>query len=152
MISNFFYRCLSELIPPKMSKGKRHLPMITLAIKRQMRKRDRLFKKARRRPNTAARESLGVLETKSLKIVHKAHCDYINNIIGTSLSDNPKTFRSYIKCCLSEHIGIPFLRITSKLCATGKAKAEALNDYFQSVFTQENTPPNPSNDRSPYTH
>ena len=68
MISNFLNRCLSELIPSKMSKGKRHLPWITPAIKRQMRKRDRLFKKARRQPNTAAGSRLGSLETKSLKL------------------------------------------------------------------------------------
>ena len=33
MISNFLNRCLSKLIPSKMSKGKRHLPWITPAIK-----------------------------------------------------------------------------------------------------------------------
>ena len=32
MISKFLNRCLSELIPSKMSKGKRHLPWITPAI------------------------------------------------------------------------------------------------------------------------
>ena len=78
MISNFLNRCLSELIPSKMSKGKRHLPWITPAIKRQMRKTDRLFKKVRRQPNTAAWESFRRFRNQVTKIVHKAHCDYID--------------------------------------------------------------------------
>ena len=83
-------------------------------------------------------------------MVHKARCDYINNVIGASLQENPKSFWSYIKTCRSENIGIPSLRTSTKLCATAPDKAESLNDYFQSVFTQEHPHPLPNKGPSPY--
>ena len=91
MISKFLNRCLTELIPSKMSKGRSHLPWITQDIKQKLRKRDILFKKARRQDNTAAWEDFKRFRNQV------AHDDYINNVIGASLKDNPKTFWSYQK-------------------------------------------------------
>ena len=149
-ISQFLTKLMSDLVPSKMSKGKKHLPWVSISIKRQMRKRDRLFKKARRQSCSAAWREYRQFRNKVAKAVHKAHCDYINNVIGASLQDNPKSFWSYIKMCRSENIGIPPLRTSTKLCATGPDKAEALNEYFQSVFTQEQPYPLPQKEKSPY--
>ena len=137
MISTFLNKCLSDFVPSKMTKSRRHLPWITPTIKRQMRKRDRLFKKARRICTTVAWETYRHFRNQVAKTVHKAHSDYINTIIGASLTENPKRFWSYIKSCRTESVGIPSLCWKSKLCATPMDKAESLNEFFQSVFTRE---------------
>ncbi|XP_072176118.1 uncharacterized protein [Diadema setosum] len=84
------------------------------------------------------------------KLVHKAHLNYVNNIIGGSLSTNPKSFWSYIRCCRSEYAGIPSIRTATKLCATAEDKAESLKDFFQSTFTHENLHQVPQKGPSPY--
>ncbi|XP_011675592.2 uncharacterized protein LOC105443737 [Strongylocentrotus purpuratus] len=84
------------------------------------------------------------------KNVHRARCEYVNNITGASLKDNPKSFWSYIKTCRSENIGIPTLRTPSKLCASALDKAETLNDYFQSVFTPHQLQPLVQKGPSPF--
>ena len=142
---------MSELVPSKISKGRSHLPWITQNIKQKLRKRDRLFKKARRQDTTAAWEDFRRFKNQVAKIVHKAHDDYNNKIIGASLKDNPQTFWSYIKRCRTDQIGIPSLRTATKLCSAAGDKAEVLNNYFHTTFTQENTQSLPSKGPSPYS-
>ena len=151
IIANFLTKLMSELVPTKMSKGRKHLPWVSISIKRQMRKRDRLFQKAHRQSCPRAWREYRQFRNQVAKMVHKARCDYINNVIGASLQENPKSFWSYIKTCRSDHIGIPSLRTSTKLCATAAPeKAESLNDYFQFVFTQEHPHPLPNKGPSPY--
>ena len=64
------------------------------------------------------------------------HVNYINNIIGESIVDHPKTFWSYLKLMRTENIGIPVLRT-------------ALNQHFQSVFTPTSRDPIPDKGPSP---
>ena len=149
-ILNFLNECIKDFIPSKISKNRRHLPWITPELKRHMRKRDRLFKKARRNPSTAAWQSYRQYRNKVAKLVHQAHNNYVNNVVGDSLSDNPKTFWSYVKLCRTENMGIPSLRQDDKLYATAKDKAECLNTYFQSVFTKDETCPDFYQRTSPY--
>ena len=69
-------------------------------------------------------------------------CDrtYIYEIVVASLNNSPKSFWSYITALCREEAGIPTLRISSGLpAASDCAKANALNDRFQSVFTDEDT-------------
>ena len=58
--------------------------------------------------------------------------------LGGSLQENPKRFWSYIKHLWSENFGIPILRQWHSIFISDKDNAEALKDYFQSVFTKDN--------------
>ena len=136
-ISGFLKKCMEDLIPSKMSKSRRHLPWITTDLKRKMRKRDRLFKKARRHPSTSRWKTYSQYRNMVTKLVHQAHHDYVNNIIGNSLQDNPKAFWSYVKHCRAENVGIPSLRSDKGIHMTDKDKAECLNSFFHSVFTSQ---------------
>ena len=68
------------------------------------------------------------------KRVRKAHHDYVNDVIGKNISENPKSFWSYIKLTKTENLGVPTLKTSQKMCSTDYDKAEALNAQFQSVF------------------
>ena len=124
-------------VPWKLSRGKRHLSWITRDIKRQMRKRDKLHSKAKRNPSSNSWSVYRQYRNRVTSVVRKAHQDYVNNIIGTSLTEKPKCFWSYVKLMRTENLGIPTLRTATKLCTTDLDKAEALNAHFKSVFTQE---------------
>eukprot|EP00057_Strongylocentrotus_purpuratus_P010083 XP_011664557.1 PREDICTED: leucine-rich repeat-containing protein 15-like [Strongylocentrotus purpuratus] len=84
-------------------------------------------------------ESLLYLQHRNVvaKLVHQAHHDYVNNIIGNSLQGNPKTFWSYVKQCRTENMEIPSLRSDKGIHMTNKDKGECLNSFFHSVFTNQ---------------
>ena len=74
------------------------------------------------------------------KEVAKSYGSYINNIIGESLTTNPKQFWSFIRKNRTENLGIPSLKVNDIVKTTDSDKANALNDYFKSVFTNEQLP------------
>ena len=62
----------------------------------------------------------------------------MSEIVAASLNDSPKSFWSYIRALHREDTCIPTLRTSSGLPATSDcAKANVLNEQFQSVFTDE---------------
>ena len=73
-----------------------------------------------------------------MKLLKTTRNDYLNNVIGGSLQENPKRFWSYIKRLWSENFGIPILRQGRSIFISDKDNAEVLRDYFQSVFTKDN--------------
>ena len=66
-----------------------------------------------------------------------AHYNNINNTIGDRLTEQSKSFWSYVKLMQTENIGISTLRTETKLCTSDKEKADTLNEQFLSVFTHE---------------
>ena len=69
------------------------------------------------------------------KSVKESHNAYLNDVIGSSLTENPKKFWSYVRSCKSENIGIPPLKSdNSSISVNDKDKAESLNSYFHSVL------------------
>ena len=137
-------------VPSKTTKGKRHLPWIDYDIKRKMRKRDRLFVKARRSKNQHDWATFRSYRNKVTKLVRNAHTRYINEVVGGSLKDNPKSFWSYVKLMRTENTGIPPLKSEGKLCTTDSDKAQALNNQFKSVFNIEDPSSIPSKSASQY--
>ena len=69
-ITAFINKCRDQFIPSKMSRTRRSLPWITVSLKRQMRKRDRLFKRARSHPSTTNWKSYLQLRKQVSKHVH----------------------------------------------------------------------------------
>ena len=142
-------KAMDDFIPQRKSSTRYKLPWINPGIKRHIRKKDRLHKKALRTRNQGDWEAFKRERNLVSRLVKQSHSDYLNNVIGASLEVNPKKFWSYIRTCNSEENGIPPLRSGSKLCSSDKDKAEALNSYFHSVFTKEKLPI-PTKVNSPY--
>lgn len=131
------FKSTNKYIPLKKSGSKYKLPWITITIKRHMRKKDRLHKVAIKSHNQAHWNAFKKQRNLVSKLVKESHSQYLNNIIGDSLADNPKKFWSYVRTCKTETIGIPPLRTGNKFHTTDKDKAEALSSHFTSVFTQD---------------
>ena len=70
--------------------------------------------------------------------IRQSHCTYISEIVAASLSYSPKSSWSYIRALHREETGIHTHRTSSGLPATSDcAKANVLNEQFQSVFSDE---------------
>ena len=99
-------------IPSKLTSSRNSLPWISRGIKRQMRRRDHLLKKARRSSdkNSPAWSAYRLQRNKAVKLLKSSPNNYLNEEIGGSLKENPKRFWSFIKRTRSEGMGIPTLR------------------------------------------
>lgn len=152
----YFSKSLNEKvnknIPHKMSKTKRHLPWISMNVKRRMRSRDRAYKKATRTGSQHHWAAYRRKRNATTTLIRENHTKYVNEVIG-GLADptsqetrNSKVKRawSYLKLLRTEQSGIPTLLSTDNLvCSTDSSKAEALQSHFASVFTKENLNSNP---------
>ena len=137
---NTLLNAVDKHVPSKMSPTKVSLPWITKSLKRHMRKRDRLYKKAKRSGNnkcTPAWKDYRSQRNKVVQLLKSAHNSYLDNVIRESLQDNPQRFWSYVKLARTENIGVPTLRQGESPYISEKDKADALNKYFESVFTKD---------------
>ncbi|KXJ08786.1 hypothetical protein AC249_AIPGENE26629 [Exaiptasia diaphana] len=75
---------------------------------------------------------------KVVNLVKAAHSNYLDSVTGGSLHVNPKKFWSYVKQARCENIGIPTLYSGDSVYISDSDKAEVLNTFFQSIFTQDN--------------
>ena len=140
----FFRERLTTLInnniPRRYTKAKTHLPWITRELIRMQRRRNKSHKKAKQTGLNSDWEKFKELRKQAIKALAKSYKDYVNNHIGDSLKTNPKRFWSFIKANKRENIGIPTLRVNDQPIINDRDKANALNNQFSSVFTQEKHP------------
>ena len=92
-----YTKLMSQSIPSRMTKHKHHLPWITRSIIRLQRKRDKAHSKAKKTKRNRHWEKFKQLRKEVTKEVAKSYGSYINNIIGESLTTNPKQFWSFIR-------------------------------------------------------
>ena len=132
-------------IPSKMSSTRYNLPWVDSTVRRSIRKKQRLYNKARKSGSRVAWEKFKHLRRSIDKKIKKAHQQYVHEVIGESLkSENTKPFWSYIKSKKQEVFGISTLLSGDHLVSLASEKAQALNNQFCSVFTKENIDAIPS--------
>ncbi|XP_068739230.1 uncharacterized protein [Montipora capricornis] len=86
-------QAIDKHIPQKQVKSNRKLPWITTQLKRMIRKRERLFKKARRSKLASHWQSYKSYRNSVKKQIQQAHESYVNEVIGGSLEEgNAKSF------------------------------------------------------------
>ena len=142
-----------------MFKGKRHLPWVTNSVKRLMKKPDRAYKKARRSGKALHPIKYKRLRNTTTKRLRDAHDKYLNEVMGgltpgagpeNAGSNGAKRAWSYLKLLRTESQGIPALVTNNRVCSSDSAKAEALREQYDSVFTEEDLHTLPSVPPSPY--
>ena len=127
-------------VPSRMTKRKPDLPWMTVTIKRQLCKRERLLQRTKRSggKTSTAWETYKKQCNKVTKALRDSDKNYVNDVVGRSLQSNPKKFWHYVKHSRSESLGIPSPRKDNNIYISAKDKAEILSQHFQSVFTQDN--------------
>ena len=130
---------MDKHIPSKMSSSRFNLPWVNHSIKREIRKKNRYYKKARKSGTPASWEKFKAQRRTTDRKIRKAHRDYVKDTIGGSLKeDNTKPFWNYLKTKRQEVFGVSTLKTADgKFASSTTDKANALNNQFCSVFTKE---------------
>ena len=87
---------LNDYVAYRTTKSKHNLPWITNEIKRSMKKRDRLFLRTRKSNSNTDWSNITKFRNSFAESITSSHENYINNIIGSNLVENPKCFWSYV--------------------------------------------------------
>ncbi len=130
---------MEKHIPHITVRGNKDLPYITKTIKREIRRRQRAYNKARRynKPKDWARFRRIRKEVKDM--LNTAYWEYLNGVINPDNDPSGKKFYRFIKSKKNDNFGVGTLRANGTIGSTNREKATILNNQFQSVFTKERT-------------
>jgi len=128
LLKNHINAMLKKHIPSKLSSQKHQNPWLTTPIKKAIRKKNKLYFKARKTHNKDLWTKYKAAKQQVQKQIRKAEFDYINNILEESLkSKNPKPFWRYIKAKLQDTAGVSPLKDKGILHSDSLSKAKILN-------------------------
>ena len=130
---------MKKNIPQKKVSSRWNLPWMTPEIKRLCRKKKRAWDAGKRNRNSHAWKRYQKLSKLVKEYLQNSHRTYVDNILNTSISEDPKKFYSYIKQKKSGQSNIPVLKNNGKLVSEPAEVAEALNSQDISQFTKEPT-------------
>ena len=152
---------IERFIPTKMTKTKYSLPWIDSSIKRLIRKRDKLYFRARRSSSPDIKNHYKRFRAHVQKAIRDAYWKHISNIftLDTEIIDpdsprkneKAKKFWSFVKSLKKDAFGITSLRENGILKTDTVDKANICNKQFQSAFTRETDSEIPSKGTSPFT-
>ena len=135
---------INKFIPSRLVGRKRHLPWITQAIKREIRKRDHLFQKFKRSKDPKDRSAFLKSRHSVKQKIKAAHNKYLEDILGLKdqSGEDPsksafsrKKLFSFIKSSHTDTQGITILKKGESNYTQSADQANVLNSQFQSVFS-----------------
>lgn len=143
---DLFLAAVDEHVPTKIIKDTNSPPWVDGEVRHFIRKKYSILKKYRQNRSVARKRKLREISQTIKCLVKKKHREYLAKI-ESSFTSNPKAFWSYHKAIL-HHRSNQTSPITYN-GATAKSpveKAELLNSYFSSVFSNSNVNTVYSND------
>ena len=129
---------MDDNIPSRITSSKPSIPWINTNMKRNIRKKRKLYDKARKSGDPEHWDKFKQLRRKNDKEMRKLHQEHIRNIGDSLHSENTKPFWNYVKALRKDVFGVSSLTSAGRIVSDAKEKAETLNDQFCSVFTEEN--------------
>ena len=128
-------------IPTYIHKNTTSLPWINVKIKRILKKKKRLFKKARATNNWPPYR---LFQKQCRRELRKAEWNYINSTIQQGLdNNNSKPFWRFVKARKQDNIGVAPLKENGRLFSDSQNKAAILLKEFKSVYTKSSGKPLP---------
>ena len=141
---------MDRRVPSKSSSTRHDLPWFGRKHRRLTRCKQRLYYKAKASGLPEDWERYKVIQKTTRRSLQRAKRGYISDHLANNIKDNPKAFWTFVKKTKSEEVGISDLKVNNSVISDAKGKAEALNNQFASVFTQENTDEIPTLDTEDY--
>lgn len=130
-------KSMDSNIPSKMTSSKPSVPWINSNVKRNIRKKRKLYDKARKTGDFELWDRFKELRRKTDRQMRKLHRDHVRGIGDSLQSENTKPFWNYVKALRRDVFGVSPLSSMGRIASSAKEKAEALNKQFCSVFTRE---------------
>ena len=152
---------IERFIPSKMTKTKYSSPWIDSSIKRLIKRRDRLYFRARKSSSPDIKSNYKRFRAHVQKVIRDAYLKHISNIFSFDTdsadpgcprkNEKPKKFWSFVKSLKKDAFGINSLRENGILKTDTLDKANICNRQFESAFTRESDTEIPSKGTSPFT-
>ena len=120
-----------------MSSSKLHQPWITNQIKRLSRKKQRLYNRARLTNHPNDWSSYYEIKRLCQRECRNTYNDYVSRLVDPDNNAITKKLWSFIKSKKQDQTGIGTLKYQGKDHTDSLSKANILNEYFSSVFTNE---------------
>ncbi len=118
---NIILTGIDKFIPHKMSRTNHSLPWITTPIRRGIRKRQRLYNKAKKTNSTTDWAAYKHQKHLTQKSIRQSHTSYVSNLLEESLqTKNNKPFWRYIKSKKQDTVGIASLKKNGQLHTDSK--------------------------------
>ncbi|XP_048588419.1 uncharacterized protein LOC125572237 [Nematostella vectensis] len=156
----FFKDTLSSImdtyIPHKHLSGRWNVPWMTGEIRRAIRKKQRLYNRAKTTQRQSDWMKFKKLRAKVKEQLRESYHSYIANLLKPPEQDKKpsmgKRFWSFVKSRRRDTVGVAGLRETpdGNVITDSKTKAEILSNQFKSVFTVEDTSNLPVLPTSPF--
>ncbi len=137
---------MNRHIPSKMIKPNTNLPWFKQSHKRTIRRKHRAYNRARRTGLDSDWENFKGIRRSSDRELRRARSDYLHEVGENLTSSNTKPFWSYVKSLRQSSTGVSALNTANGIATTALEKANALNNKFQSIFTNEDCQNLPSVD------
>ncbi|XP_048579337.1 uncharacterized protein LOC116615558 [Nematostella vectensis] len=123
--------------PVKLVKPQQKNPWFDRTLRRLTRKKQRLFKLAKKVNTPQAWSAYRKHRKVTTQAINKTRNNYVSGLLDENIHTKPKRFWNYIKSKRQDSVGIPALKVNNVIVSESKAKAEALNNYFKSVFCRD---------------
>ena len=131
-------KMLKEHVPSGWSRTSNSLPWISPSIRRQCKKKQRMYNKARKTKKSEHWAKYKVIASETRKQIKQAHWQHLNRILESAQEDkNPKPFWQYVKSQQQDSVGVAPLRDNGQLHSDPGSKAKILQQQFCSVFTRD---------------
>ena len=124
-------------MPSKESSTRYNHPWINSTVKRLSCKKQRCYNQARITGFTEDWLKYHQIKRESQHECYKAFNNYIANLVSTEEMCPTKKLWSYIKSRKQDFCGIGPLHVEGKTITNSQDMADALNNFFASVFTHE---------------
>ena len=137
-ISAELQRMMDARVPHAMSKQRHDVPWLTPELKRECRRKQRLYNKWKRTGRAEDKARYEDLHTATRAALKRSHWGYINGILQTGLeAGDTKPFWRYCKSQKQDSTGVSALKQGGQLYSDRKKKGDILADQFSSVFTDD---------------
>ena len=122
-------------IPNRLKSKRHHLPWLSTALKRMLRKKNRLLTRARKTNDWTPYK---FHQKECRRQMRSAERNFVNNTLEEGLrQNNNKPFWQYIKARRQDNTGVAPLKENGQLHSDNKSKARILLNQFKSVFTHD---------------
>ena len=138
---NTLHKLIDDFVPFKYAKTNSNLPWVNVRVRREIRKKERLFKRAKRSGNYLDSVKFKAQRKKVKHIIKEAHDDYVNNYILNNADQNQKKFWKYIKAKRFSSTSIKCLIKNGQTFTKTKDILDTLNTTFYEAFSLDNNPP-----------
>ena len=124
-------------IPQKTHSTRHTLPWFSRHLRRQHRKKQRLYKRAQTYNSTVNWNAYKTHQKKFAKNIKTAERSYISTYLTDNIKNNVRHFFKFFKSRRQDTTNISALKDNNTYVSTPEQKAQLLNNQFKSVFTQE---------------